>query len=214
MSKFVIVDLEMCNVPRTIVRNSYNCKNEIIQIGAVLVDESLEIIDEFMTYVKPEFGFIDSYIEELIGISRKDVCGAPRIKDALEMFMSWIPNDAVMVSWSENDEYQIRKETEAKQLIIDGLDEYLDDWVDCQKTFAEKMDNDRTYKLSEALILANIDYDDGEHDALVDAKNTAQLFVKMEREPVLVLNPYLTEETEETTYCLFASLLANYNPAW
>ena len=214
MSKYVIVDLEMCNVPKTVIRNVYPLRNEIIQIGAVVVDESLEITDEFMTYVRPQYGIIDSYIEELTGISRKDVCGAPCIKDALEMFMSWVPDGAIMVSWSESDECQIRKETEAKGLFIDGLSKYLETWLDCQKTFSEKMDNDRSYKLSEALIIANIDYDDGEHDGLVDAKNTAQLFIKMEREPELTLNPYLSGQVEETTYCPLAKLLANYNPAW
>lgn len=213
MSKYVIVDLEMCNVPKTVRRAVYHCRNEIIQIGAVLVDESLEIAGEFVTYVKPQFGTIDAYIEELTGISRKDVLGAPCIKDALERFMSWVPDDAVMVSWSMSDESQIRKETEAKNIVIDRLQEYLESWVDCQKTFGEKMDNQRSYKLSEALIIANIDYDDGEHDALVDSKNTAQLFIKMEREPVMSPNPYLLGQTEETAHCPLAKLLANYKPA-
>ena len=38
--------------------------------------------------------------------------------------------------------------------------------------------NNKKYKLSEALSIADISYDDGAHDALVDAKNTARLFAK------------------------------------
>ena len=100
MSKYVIVDLEMCNVPKGIKRDTYNWRNELIQIGAVVVDESLNITDEFMTLVSPEFGAIDNFIEKLTGISRKSVQGAPKAKEALEMFVSWLPNDAVLVSWS------------------------------------------------------------------------------------------------------------------
>lgn len=37
---------------------------------------------------------------------------------------------------------------------------------------------------------ADINYEDGAHDGLVDAYNTALLFAKMEREPQLILNPY------------------------
>lgn len=129
------------------------------------------------------------------------------------MFVNWLPSDALLVSWSENDENQIRKEIEAKNILVEGLNDYLDTWVDCQKTFGEKMNAQKNYKLSEALIIADIDYDDGEHDALVDAKNTAQLFVKMEREPVLVLNPYYSNQKEEETYNPFAALLANYGVA-
>lgn len=213
MSKYVIVDLEMCNVPKGIKREAYNWRNELIQIGAVVVDESLNITDEFMNLVAPEFGAIDNFIEKLTGISRKAVQGAPRVKEALELFVNWLPSDAVLVSWSENDENQIRKEIEAKNIFVKGLDDYLDTWVDCQKTFGEKMNAQKNYKLSEALIIADIDYDEGEHDALVDAKNTAQLFVKMEREPVLVLNPYYSNQKEEETYNPFAALLANYSVA-
>ena len=118
MSKYVIVDLEMCNVSKGIKRDSYNWRNELIQIGAVIVDESLNITDEFMTLVSPEFGVVDNFIEKLTGISRKDVQGAPKFKEALEMFVSWLPNDAILVSWSENDENQIRKETEAKGIVV------------------------------------------------------------------------------------------------
>lgn len=213
MSKYVIVDLEMCNVPKGIKREAYNWRNELIQIGAVVVDESLNITDEFMTLVSPEFGVIDNFIEKLTGISRKAVQGAPKVKKALELFVNWLPSDAVLVSWSENDESQIRKEIEAKNIFIEGLDDYLDTWVDCQKTFGEKMNAQKNYKLSEALIIADIDYDEGEHDALVDAKNTAQLFVKMEREPVLVLNPYYSNQKEEEPSNPFAALLANYSVA-
>lgn len=213
MSKYVIVDLEMCNVPKGIKRDTYNWRNELIQIGAVVVDESLNITDEFMTLVSPEFGAIDNFIEKLTGISRKAVQGAPKVKEALELFVNWLPSDAVLVAWSENDENQIRKEIEAKNILVEGLDDYLDTWVDCQKTFGEKMNAQKKYKLSEALIIADIDYDEGEHDALVDAKNTAQLFVKMEREPVLVLNPYYSNQKEEETYNPFAALLSKYSVA-
>lgn len=213
MSKYVIVDLEMCNVPKGIKRDAYNWGNEVIQIGAVVVDESLNIADEFMTLVSPEFGAIDNFIEKLTGISRKAVQGAPKVKEALELFVNWLPSDALLVSWSENDENQIRKEIEAKNILVEGLNDYLDTWVDCQKTFGEKMNAQKNYKLSEALIITDIDYDEGEHDALVDAKNTAQLFIKMEREPELVLNPYYSNQKEEETYNPFAALLANYSVA-
>ena len=211
MSKYVVFDLEMCFVPKSVKRSVYNCRNELIQIGAVVVDESLGITDKFMTYVSPVFGNVDAYIENLTGITRQNLSQAPKAKEALEMFFNWMPEDAVMVSWSENDEYQIRKETEAKGIVIDGLEEHLANWIDCQKTFSQKMNNERSYKLSEALILADIDYDEGEHDALVDAKNTAQLFIKMEREPELTLNPYFTTCEEKLTYNPFAEFFAKYN---
>ena len=190
MCQYAVVDLEMCKVPYGAKKSKYQWKHETIQIGAVLLNESLEIIDKFSTYVFPQFGFIDTYINNLTGISRANVRNAPIMEKALQEFMNWIPNGAKVVSWSRNDELQIRHEIEAKDICIEGLDVILDNWIDCQKTFGEKMDSAKCYKLSEALVAADIMYEDGAHDGLVDAYNTALLFAKMEREPQLVLNPY------------------------
>lgn len=211
MSKYVIVDLEMCHVPYGEKRESFNWRSELIQIGAVVVNEELEMTDEFMTYVSPEFGEIDAEIESLTGISKKDVEGAPGICEALQLFLDWLPKDSVLVSWSENDELQIRRELEEKEITIDGIDDYLDNWIDCQQTFSKKMDAEKIYKLSEALIISDIDYDENQHDGLVDAKNTAQLFIKMQKEPVLKLNPYYSNEAgEDTANNPFAALLAGF----
>ncbi len=198
MSKYAVIDLEMCKVPYGARKGKYRWASETIQIGAVLVNEELEIVDEFVTYVSPEYGFIDIYINNLTGISRADVAKAPDMKTALQKFVSWLPEDTKVVSWSNNDELQIRHEMLSKEIDIDGLEQILDEWIDCQKTFAKKMNNQRCYKLSEALVAADINYEDGAHDGLVDAYNTALLFAKMEKEEELVLNPYyrnaITEE--------------------
>ena len=211
MSKYVVVDLEMCHIPRGAKRELFNWRSELIQIGAVVINEEMEMTDEFMSYVSPEFGEIDSEIENLTGISAKDVEGAPKIREALCAFLEWLPDDSVLVSWSENDELQIRRELEAKEIAIEGVGYYLDNWIDCQETFGEKMDAQKSYKLSEALIISDINYDENQHDALVDARNTAQLFIKMQKEPVLKLNPYYSNEAEtDLTNNPFAALLAGF----
>ena len=111
MSKYVILDLEMCNVPKTVSYKVFACRKEIIQIGAVIVDENSEIADQFMTFVKPQFGVIDDCIEELTGISKKHISTAPDIQSALISFINWIPDDATVVSWSDTD----RKQSSKKQ---------------------------------------------------------------------------------------------------
>lgn len=190
MCQYAVVDLEMCKVPYGTRKDKYRWANETIQIGAVLLNEYLEIEDKFVTYVLPQFGFIDTYINNLTGISRSDVSNAPNMKEALQQFVNWLPDDAKVVSWSKNDELQIRHEIEAKDICIERLADILDSWVDCQETFGEKMNSRKCYKLSEALVAADIMYEDGAHDGLVDAYNTALLFAKMEKEPELILNPY------------------------
>ena len=209
MSKYAIVDLEMCNVPRSARKEEYHSRSEIIQIGAVLLDEKYEICDRFVTFVHPQYGVIDNFIRNLTGITQKDTADAPLLEEALKAFAAWLPEDAVLVSWSESDEYQVRRELELKGLEIDGLAPYLDNWIDCQQTFADKMDTDRCYNLTEALSVAGIIYDDGAHDALVDAKNTALLFAKMSLEPdfKLVKCIITPDEVKNSSYKPFADLL-------
>lgn len=180
MSKYVVFDLEMCKVPKSIKQEALYM--EIIEIGAVLLDETYKEIDSFKTYIKPQYGFVDEFIKNLTGITVAETKNAPETKQALEMFSDWIPDDAVLVTWSENDEHQLRREMEYKNIDIPKLNRLLDEYIDSQLDFSYIMDSDRQYSLYEALVLGDIDFDEDIHDALVDARNTALLFAKMETE--------------------------------
>lgn len=206
MCKYVVVDLEMCRVPSGRRTDKFHWKNETIQIGAILLDENLEVVDDFVTYVAPQYGFIDDYINKLTGISRGDLVNAPSFKEALTKFVEWIPHDSKVVSWSDNDKRQICREIEAKDVIISRMEDILEEWIDCQKIFGDRMNSTRCYKLSEALVAADITYEDGAHDGKVDAYNAALLFAKMKREPELRLNTYyqqaISEENSRLSFTL------------
>lgn len=212
MCKYVVVDLEMCSVPKMVRKEKHCSSMELIQIGAVLLDEFYNIEDNFSTFVKPQYGTIDKFIQNLTGITTNDIEKAPDTKSALEAFVDWLPEDGILVSWSENDEFQIRVELENKNLCIPKLNKYLDRWVDCQKTFSDKMHSPKIYNLTEALNITGIDYEDGAHDALVDAHNTALLFSKMENELELnTISYYADNDIPEFSNNPFSILLENYN---
>ena len=207
MCKYVVADLEMCKVAKNRRTESFKLGTEIIQVGATLLDEKYEVLDTFNRYVAPAYGQIDTFIHHLTGIGKIDVKNAQDVEKVFQEFMDWLPESEVRaVSWSRTDEKQIRNELAAKQISIKGMDELLDTWIDCQKTFGEKMNSRRSYKLSEALIAADIISEGQEHDGLADAYNTALLFAKMEREEVLQLNPVyaeaITEEQESLKFTL------------
>ncbi len=187
MSQYVVVDFEMCNVPKGENRRNFRMKNEIIEIGAVLLNSEFEIVDQFQTYVRPRFGVVDEYIQKLTGIHKKDTDSAPLAEEAFRAFADWIPEGAILVSWSENDEVQLRREMENKGIEIPKLSALFPSWFDCQVTFSEKMENSRRYRLYDALVMAGIDFDENIHDALVDAQNTALLFAKMNLEEEFTL---------------------------
>lgn len=193
MCWYAVIDLEMCKIPRKVRIDQYHFAMETIQIGAVLLNESLEIVDRFATYVSPIFGYIDSYIGRLTGISKYDISGAPDMEEALRRFADWLPEDVRAVSWSDSDEIQIQCEMKAKNICIEGIERLFENWIDCQKIFSDKINSPKNYSLEDALNIASIIYQDGAHNGLVDAYNTALLFAKMEREEVLNLNQYYSK---------------------
>ena len=194
MGYYAVIDLEMCCVPRRIGKVAYPYSKELIQIGAVLLDESFKPVGDFMTYVHPQYGRIDPFIHGLTGISAADVAGAPDIREVLEAFLEWLPEDTVIVSWSPSDKSQIHKETTGKGLYFPRIAQLFETWIDCQKIFGEIMKSPKTYRLSEALLISDVPYSDGAHDALVDARNTALLYAKMMLEPEFTVSFYYSTE--------------------
>ncbi len=210
MKKYVTLDLEMCNRPKK--SKKVKSTSEIIEIGAVLLDEDLKPVDEFKTYVSPTEGTIDSHIHKLTGITKKDLDGAPEIEDALHMLSEWLPEDSVIITWSDNDERQIRRETERKG--IEGVCDFFEGAIDCQAEFGKRLKTSRNYGLTEALVISGIDYDVNIHDALVDARNTALLFAKLEKEKDFQLSPlYIRGEVGKFSYNPFADLLDDFTCA-
>lgn len=215
MCYYVVVDLEMCRVPKA-QRKLYRYKNEIIQIGAALMDSDLNVIDTFSEYVKPEYGFLDSFISKLTGITVKDLENARSLEEVLGSFMNWLPQDDVVVpiSWSNSDEMQFRHELGEKNILVDNrFNQMLFNWIDCQPQFSRKMKMKKQYSLEEALIATDICTDGRAHNGMVDAYNTALLYAKMQREDELVLNEYYrkahsNEEPEHLSFGLGDLLVA------
>lgn len=196
---FLIIDLEMCIVSKGARTKLFPWANETIQIGAVLMNSNYKVIDKKSIYVSPQLGKITHSIEMLTGISKSQVIGAPCIEDALNELTDWLPNDEeiTVIAWSENDKNQIVHELQGKNINNPRMEELLDNWIDCQKTFGERLGYDRPYKLSEALISAGIVAEGREHNGLDDAYNTAILFAKMETEPEMKLNPIFENARKE-----------------
>lgn len=208
-SHFVVLDLEMCRVSGQ--ENRYRYKMEIIQMGAVLLDQKFNIISRFDKYVKPCFGSLDSFISRLTGITFRDIANAPELEQILQEFMIWMPQGARVVSWSMTDRKQLFNEINEKKLRIDGMDDLYAGWIDCQLMFGEKMNMNRCYSLEEALIAADIFSEGKPHNALTDANNTALLFAKMNMEEDFKLNPYYknahVDEADKPLSCPIGDIL-------
>ena len=183
---YVIVDFEMNPVAGEYKVERQICRTEIIEIGAVIMDESFMILGEFKTLVKPQYNdSIYKKYETLTGISTQMVYGAPTFATAFEMFVNWCESygsDYEVYAWSENDYNQLTAEMELKQYSNVEKMRPLEKWFDFQKEYTEKLGLERIMSLDKALNYAGIEFEGRMHDALCDAKNTAELFAIVRNE--------------------------------
>ena len=217
---YVIVDFEMNLIAREEKEAKKICGYEIIEIGAVILDEQLVVMGEFKTLVKPQYNqVIYQRYESLTGISTDMVIGAPVFNIAYEMFVNWCESygeDYEVYAWSENDYNQLVAEMELKGYSNEEMKKPLTRWYDFQKEYMNKLGLEKVLSLEKAVNYAGMEFQGKIHDALWDAKNTAELFaiVRDEEECNRVLNSVIDAfQTKKVTSTLgelfdFEKLLA------
>ena len=217
---YVIVDFEMNLIAREEKEAKKICGYEIIEIGAVILDEQLVVMREFKTLVKPQYNkVIYPRYESLTGISTNMVVGAPVFNTAYEMFVNWCESygaDYEVYAWSENDYNQLVAEMELKGYSNEEMKKPLTRWYDFQKEYMNKLGLEKVLSLEKAVNYAGMEFHGKIHDALWDAKNTAELFaiVRDEEECNRVLNSVIDAfQTKKVTSTLgelfdFEKLLA------
>lgn len=212
---YLVIDLEMCNVPKIYRSKSYKYANETIQIGAVLLDEEFKRIGTLNQYVHPEYGVIDHFIENLTGIRNSQVKNAPKLQDALLYMLDWLgEREYKIYAWSNSDRNQILHEIRAKKMEDARIKAFVDEskWVDYQDVFTKRFKLSRQLSLEEALGRAEIEPEGRFHDGLDDAINTGRLIEKLELNPEYQLVHYeLPGKAPEPLTCSLGELLLGLN---
>ncbi|HIZ06375.1 MAG TPA: exonuclease domain-containing protein [Candidatus Eubacterium avistercoris] len=181
MMKYVVVDFEMNPLPKKMKQVREICQQEIIEIGAVMLDDDWQEIDAYKSLVKPEYNpQIAPYFANLTGITTDMLAGADTFKTAFEKFAGWCAGcqDAfTVIAWSESDYQQFSSELQLKEPEAEPkLECLMGDWYDFQKEFSDIVKEKKQVSLDMALLYAKIPFTGRRHDALWDAKNTADLY--------------------------------------
>ena len=211
---YLVIDLEMCRVPRDYRSKRYKYASETMQIGAVLLDEEFKRIGTLSQFIHPEYGVIDYFIENLTGIKNGQVKHAPRLQEALLHMLNWIGDREYKVyAWSGSDRAQILHEIKAKNIVDEKIASFMEEsrWVDYQDIFMKRYEMSRKMSLEEALGRADIDPEGRFHDGLNDAVNTGLLIEKLELNPDYQLVSYempekLSEHLSSSLGELFAGM--------
>jgi len=178
----IFIDLEMIPIPRELQINSDICRNEVIQIGAVALDNLGNIVGEYNQIVKPHYSdSITPVIYRLTGITTENLRQGISFQEAMIDFSTWCDEksdekDFLIYAWSNSDLIQLQQEMLIKELT-NFLDmKFMNVWNDFQFEFSELVGISSIMSLDKAIKALDIDFAGSQHDALHDAKNTAKLY--------------------------------------
>lgn len=170
---YVIFDLEA-----TCWENHRSKVSEIIEIGAVKLNEKLDEIDEFSVFVKPTINpILSDFCKKLTSISQKDVDTAEPFDQVIINFEKWIKRlgDKVLIySWGFYDKKQLINESNVKNYSGSIL-RLLGNHDSLKHKFADiKMI--KPCGMGKALKMLNLSLDGTHHRGIDDARNITKIF--------------------------------------
>ena len=181
--QYIVLDLEW-NQPISYHSPAYKSVGgkllfELIQIGAVKVDESLRVVDSFSQLIQPQhYVKLHPRIARITHISQDELADAPLFNEAVDAFAKWCGEDYILLTWGCDDISVL-----SQNMAFFHCETPLSKFYDAQRLFGDVIGNAKERKgLKAAMELLEIDPDEeGKpfHNAVNDAYYTALVFAKM-----------------------------------
>lgn len=175
---YIIMDLEWNN---TYGRKINGFINEIIDIGAVKLDDELNVIDTFSRFIKVQIGKkLRGSVKRLTNITNEDLRSGAQFTQVFAEFGRWLgPGETTMLTWGDGD---IRVLIDNYR-YLKGIETipFLSSYADLQKLFQNvyKTSSSKQIGLLDAAKLVGIDSDKyANHRGLDDSMLSAEIFTK------------------------------------
>lgn len=198
--RYVCIDLEMNEIATKQRKAVKGLRSEVIQLGAVMLDENYNCIGAFSTYIKPIYSQISEEITSLTGITSEALEKADIFTTAFYRFFCWLGKDDITTfCWSVSDYMQLWDEIYIKAKNHEEYRDYLKTFVDLQSVFGTLLQAKKALSLDAALKCCHLRFKGRRHTALSDALNTARIFHKLMRqkgEPITYNYIWSYTETE------------------
>lgn len=126
---YIILDLEWDSAYFTKQKKFIN---QILQIGAVKLDENFNITDTFEETVKSEISKrVTGRFSRLTGITTEKMLAGVPVDTAVDRYNAWAGEDTVTMTWSDSDLYSIKENEEC--LLHGGRKFAIEKYLDLQK---------------------------------------------------------------------------------
>ena len=167
-------------------------RGEIIEIGAVKIDEDANVLDTFSIHLRPRiFRKLQHHIAKVTGLTQADLDRGEPIVQGLRRFMQWCGPDAEFAEWGMDDVPVLKQ-----NLFLCNLDESRPTvWYDLQQVFLREhpRKEGEGMTLESVVTRMGIPMDRPFHDALSDTLYTADVCRKLNLREGLAAYP--SEET-------------------
>lgn len=173
----IVFDMEwnQAVIKEKVIQSPVFLHGEIVQIGAIKLDESFCLVEEFKLDVRPAYYTrMNSRVRRLTGISNQKLKLGLPFPMAIEQFKAWCgaqgPFD--FITWGADDMPILQENLLLFQQDLD----WLPPCYDLQRIYdAQVARENRQWSLSTALERLEMSPIGQAHDALSDARNTARI---------------------------------------
>lgn len=203
---YVVVDLEwnqaMSSKSSVFNKLPIHLRGEIIEIGAVKLNEDLSVGEEFTIDVRPVYFKRMHYkVKKITGFDKERLSQGYSFPDAMERFREWCGDDVTFITWGCDDQGIMEQ-----NIIIHDLDwDWISGWINLQLIYNLQTGGDKNQKsLASAMEHFGIEQTRVAHDALGDAYNTALVSTMLDMPEGLRMYPDAAR--------ILASRMPNYKP--
>lgn len=206
---YIILDLEWDS---TFFAKQKRFINQILQIGAVKLDEKFEIADTFETTIKSSVSKrVTGRFASLTGITSEIMRNGLPFSEAVEKYNEWVGEDTVTMTWSNSDLYTI---IENEENLLDGTKFKIEKYLDLQKYIQSEMqlmgyEDKNQVSLSAAadyigIKTDDIDFHTAKDDSLVCAYLLKKCYNKERFVPFIkdTSNPEFFKRLKFKNYCI------------
>lgn len=107
---YIVFDLEWNQSPGGKKYSNSRLPFEIIEIGAVKMNEQREVVDVFQRLVKPQvYNWIHDSIHEVIHVDYKDLADGEPFQQAVREFLKWCGEEYVFCTWGNQDVMELQR---------------------------------------------------------------------------------------------------------
>lgn len=204
---YIVLDLEWNQSPKGKNGKRTGMPFEIIEIGAVKLDENRNVLGEFNEFIRPAvYRQLHYKTKEILHIDMAELEQARSFREVIRDFFDWCGEDYIMCTWGSMDLTELQRNIAYFKLENPMKKPLL--YYDVQKLFSLLYEDGKSRSsLKKAVEYLEIEEDIPFHRAFDDTLYTAKIMQRMDLEAV---KPYvsvdyfrLPDKKEEEIYIDF-----------